>query len=106
MSMRDRKNCSHETIQLGQDGSEVIICGDCGWEFGHIGRGGTFHAYADPDQPVIVVARDHAGEHTQFGVAVTTTGNGIATTHVSPCAECGWAESCEWSSDGEDKCHS
>lgn len=104
--MRDRKDCTHETLQLSQDGEEIIICGDCGWEIGHIGRGGTFHAYTEPGQPVIVVARDADGETLKFGVAVTTTGTGIGTTHVSPCGECEWAESCSWSSDGEDSCHS
>lgn len=104
--MRDRKNCTHETVQISQDGENIILCGDCDWEFGHIGRDGTFHAYVDPGQSVIVVARDHAGEHTQRGVAVTTTGEDISSQHVSPCGECGWAESCAWASDDEDKCHS
>lgn len=104
--MRDRKKCTHEVVQISQDGENVILCGDCGWEFGHIGRGNPaedgfemtsepiFHAYVEPGHPVVVVARKDE-ELTGFAVGVTTTGDGIATGSVQPCAACKWDQGCE-----------
>lgn len=86
-------SCSHELVQLSQDGKRTLVCGGCEREFGHFSQHGEpeiFVAYVEPGHPMLVVARD-AG----MALGVTTTGRGLATTDVFPCATCGWAFSCD-----------
>lgn len=95
----------HEVIQLAQDGSEIVLCGDCGWEFGHIGRGNDgkttpiFHAYVTPEQPITVVVRDAEEKTTDIGlglgVLAMPDGLKLETLPVYPCSACGWEQSCE-----------
>lgn len=98
--------CNHETVQIAQDGSQIIVCGTCGREFGHVGddQAETFHAYVSPEHPLIVLGKREDEEPLAPGIGFIYGEGGMAFGEVQPCARCGWAMSCP-ALLGED-CHS
>jgi hypothetical protein len=92
--------CNHETINISQDGERVVLCSDCGREFGHIMRdeSETFVAYAF-SSPVLVVDGTDAHEATK---ATSVDSEGIVE-RVFPCAKCGFSGRC---CQEDEECHS
>lgn len=92
--------CIHETIQLSQDGENVIVCGDCGREFAKIqeDEAETLVVPVEPGRSVVLL--DGGLGTGQGAVAVTNrdgrsgTRPGFGTQPVYPCARCGWSASC------------
>lgn len=85
--------CTHETIQLSQDGERVIVCGDCGREFAKIAE--------DDDETLVVPLQE--GKYVVVLDGDLTVGRGAAITSrdgefrsipTYPCARCGFSMSC------------
>lgn len=93
--------CQHENVGISQDGSQELLCWDCGRSFGHLMRDPkeTFVVHLDPDANVAVVV--NGAQNVGLGVGVHEAR--IQATYIYPCAVCGWAGSC--GEEGED-CHS
>lgn len=93
--------CLHESIGLAQDGSQEILCWDCGRTFGHLMRdkAETFIAHIEPDAHVAVLCNTA----TDVAIGVGMVNDRIQASYIYPCRVCGWAGSCGL--DGDD-CHS
>jgi hypothetical protein len=85
--------CIHETVQLSQDGENVIVCGDCAREFVKVAQ--------DNDETLVVpVARGKAvvlldGDLTAERAYAVQNVDGVWHTQpIYPCRKCGWSMSC------------
>lgn len=99
--------CLHETVQL-TDEHRIIVCGDCGREFGMIARDEpeTFIAFAEPGK-TILVAQGHEGDMALVVTFPEVEGDSVELIRphaIQPCKVCGFDGSCP-ELEGED-CHS
>lgn len=95
-------SCPHETIQLSQDGERVIVCGDCGREFGQIAHDEAETLVVFAPDPTTVIVVDGAADAAR-GVALRNAGGILRSEPTFPCARCGFTMTCP-TVEGED-CH-
>lgn len=85
--------CTHETIQLSQDGERVIVCGTCGREFAKIqeDKNESLVVPVEEERSVVLLNGDlGVGQ----AVAMTNRSGHFTTQPVYPCARCEWSASC------------